>query len=154
MRADGRRDGAGEAVFDSGARDPTATARREDRCVRVCLRLAEPRQEDSTGAWPKGNDSLLAPFAVNAETAAAIDGEVGNARVGDLRDARARIVERREHRVVAAPSPCRAVGRGDDRRDLVAREEAKHSAVEPLHGDGEYTLNGREGSRALERGEL
>ena len=56
--------------------------------------------------------------------------------------------------MIAAPCPCRAVGRVDDRGDFCPCEEAKDAPVKPLHGDGEHALNGRKGWRALERGEL
>ncbi len=83
-----------------------------------------------------------------------LEHHVTNLEVDGFRHACAGVVEQREQRLIALPSPCLAIGRGDDRLHLGSGQEPEHRLVMPLLRDGEASLDRRQGREIFVGGVL
>jgi len=109
-----------ESEFDSDPSEWSASPIGKQRLVRFKLMRPAPLLNESTGLWPEGNLSVLAPFAVEAYDLAI---GVAGLKLNDLRNPGAGIIHEREQHPVAAATPSRVVERGENGGDLSSRHE-------------------------------
>jgi hypothetical protein len=97
---------------------------REDRALGGPGVLDEPSFDQPGGGLPQRNPALLSALASEVHSGRRRCGvDVCGAQADGLRDARARVVERRQQRAIAAPAPRAGIGCALHGIHLFAREE-------------------------------
>ena len=114
--------------------------------------LAQPAAQLVGGVLPERDGPLFAALAVQVDCALAVQQHVTDLQVGEFGDAGAGVVGGGEQDRVAPAAPCRAVGRGQDRGDLLAGQVAEHRAVEALGRDGQHACGDRQAGGVAQGG--
>ena len=109
----------GDEEGDGVAAEGAASTAGEERVVWFSSTLGEPDAKHAARLGGERRDPLLAAFAVAAQVGAGAELDVRAGEGGELGDAQAGLDGDEEQRMVAAADPGVAVGRGQQRVDLV-----------------------------------
>src|SRR5439155_16475860 len=123
---------------------------REKRCLGIALHMRQPLLEALRRGLPERHGPFLATLAVQMDAGTLIEGDVPNAHVDDLRDARSGVVHRGEQHVITPAVPGGGIGRSQYCFHLLAREKAHQWAIKAFGGDSERALDYRERGGIME----
>ena len=130
-----------ESSFERVATEPSPADRWEERIIGVPGALGEPDAQHSGGGAGQWRDPLFASFAFTGDVRGATGLEVGDVEGGELGGAQPGLGSEQEQRVVAAPGPGGAVGRGEQHGDLLWLEEGDDRSVGAFGRDREHPLD-------------
>src|ERR1019366_10702893 len=92
------------------------------RLVPLAVTFAEPFAQDRDGLASEDRAAFLVAFACHPQVRSGAEADRVDGQVDELGYAHASLDPNEEHRVIAAPEPCAAVRRGQQRFDLAAVE--------------------------------
>jgi hypothetical protein len=92
------------------------------------------------GLWPQRTDAVLVALASYPNLSPSADAEIFNGKCKNLGDARARIEEQQEERVITNARGRAAVGLCQDRTNLLGLEVGDHATASALRTNGQDAL--------------